>query len=914
MTSLDRERWERASPYLDRAMGMGKEERAAWLASLRATTPELAADIAALLAERSAASREGFLEGTAAYPPAPASLAGQTFGAYTLLSQVGQGGMGSVWLADRSDGRFEGLAAVKLLNASLVGRAGEERFRREGNILARLAHPNIARMVDAGVSPSGQPYLVLEHVQGDPIDRYCDEQHLDVEARLRLFLDVLSAVAHAHANLIVHRDIKPSNVLVRTDGGVKLLDFGIAKLLEDEAGAGETTALTREGGRVLTPEYAAPEQVSGGMITTATDVYSLGVLLYVLLSGQHPVGLGRSPAELVKAVVESQPLRLSEAVVSTKTSPRETLASNASKRATTPERLSRLLRGDLENIVGKALKKSPPERYGSVAGLADDLTRYLNHEPVSARPDSFLYRARKFVRRHRAGVAAATLGAVAVLTASAIAVVQMVEAHRQRDAAVLEAKRASASSELARFVIGDNSEEAPVDVTRRRLDRARSLLHGSLIDDPRIRTHLLLELVPRYMELGDVKVREELIQEAKESLRSFDDPNLTAVLACLEGSIHADEGRMDEASKEIANGLRRLETAPKTESSWPDCLLADAYLAIRTGRSEHAVERSASAVGWIEQRGMRYSTTYADALHSLAAAANASGQYRRALDAILKSIDLQRQIAGEASTGVFVSTNGEASILRAGGKVIEARDVLDRLATDWTQHRGASSIPDFVLSAEGRVAWSLSTHDQAIALLKRSVEQSESSGRVAPALDTRIYLVGALTDAGRLDEADGLLGTVEQNPGAASLTQGQAGISASLAKARLLAAKKDFEAAAKSAQETLDAIASRGQANDPRVREASVVASEVALARNDFEKASHFATAALDRARKEAIDPRSSAWIGQALLLRARCEIALGDVASASADSAQATSHLVANLGEGHPLARQARDISVKRH
>src|SRR5262249_45658780 len=212
-------------------------------------------------------SREGFLAG-GAVPISPATLAGQTVGAYELVSQIGQGGMGNVWLARRSDGRFEGHAAVKLLNASLVGHVGEERFRREGNFLARLTHPHIARLVDAGVSSGGQPYLVLEHVDGEPIDRYCDARRLDVPARLRLFLDVLAAVAHAHTNLIVHRDIKPSNVLVAAGGEVKLLDFGIAKLLEGDAGQAEATDLTREGGRALTPEYAAPEQVTGGVITT----------------------------------------------------------------------------------------------------------------------------------------------------------------------------------------------------------------------------------------------------------------------------------------------------------------------------------------------------------------------------------------------------------------------------------------------------------------------------------------------------------------------------------------------------------------------------------------------------------------------------------------------------------------------
>ena len=233
-------------------------------------------------------------------------------GAYRLVSLIGQGGSGSVWLAERCDGRFEGRAAVKLLNVALINRAGEERFRREGTILARLRHPQIAHLVDAGVSRSGQPYLVLEHVDGQAIDRYCDDRTLGIDARVRLFLDVLAAVAHAHANLIVHRDIKPANVLVSVDGAVKLLDFGIAKLIEPggdwEVRATEGSPLTREVGRSLTPEFAAPEQLAGGAVTTATDIYSLGVLLYVLLSGHHPAGRAvRSPATLIRAIVDTEP-------------------------------------------------------------------------------------------------------------------------------------------------------------------------------------------------------------------------------------------------------------------------------------------------------------------------------------------------------------------------------------------------------------------------------------------------------------------------------------------------------------------------------------------------------------------------------------------------------------------------------
>ncbi|HEX5633657.1 MAG TPA: serine/threonine-protein kinase, partial [Gemmatimonadales bacterium] len=316
---------------------------------------------------------------------------------------------GTVWLARRSDGRYEGTAAVKLPNLARLDAVGAERFRREGTLLARLSHPGIAQLLDAGVTPDGQPYLVLEHVEGTRIDRYADERRLAPEARLRLFLEVLGAVAHAHANLIVHRDLKPSNILVTADGAVKLLDFGIAKLLEEEQGVAEASTLTDVGGRALTPEFAAPEQVVGGAITTATDVYALGVLLYLLLSGRHPTASERrTTAEHLRGVLETEPSRLSATITT----------DAATVRGGSPERLRRLYAGDLDNIAAKALKKRPEERYATVGALADDIRRYLAHEPVAARRDSWGYRARKFVRRNRLPVAATAVGLGALVVAA----------------------------------------------------------------------------------------------------------------------------------------------------------------------------------------------------------------------------------------------------------------------------------------------------------------------------------------------------------------------------------------------------------------------------------------------------------------------------------------------------------------
>jgi len=268
MTSIgriDKTRWQALSPWLDELLDLDVAQREERLARLRSDDPSLADELAAILAYEAKIERDGFLEGSALDFAAgiAESLAGKRVGAYTLERPLGQGGMGSVWLAGRSDGRFEGKAAIKFLNLALLTRGGPERFQREGNLLARLAHPHIARLIDAGVADGGQPYLVLEYVEGEPIDRWCDAHALDIDARVRLFLDVLAAVGHAHSKLILHRDLKPTNILVAADGQVKLLDFGIAKLIDEASKPAAATEITQLAGHAFTPEYAAPEQVQG---------------------------------------------------------------------------------------------------------------------------------------------------------------------------------------------------------------------------------------------------------------------------------------------------------------------------------------------------------------------------------------------------------------------------------------------------------------------------------------------------------------------------------------------------------------------------------------------------------------------------------------------------------------------------
>ena len=418
---MDAERWKRVDELLQASVQVPADQQQEFVRLACGDDAELLQEVSSLLSAHHEADNfldQPLVEGAALKNPALEdqefvdSLTGRVVSHYRILSHLAHGGMGSVWLAERNDGRFERRVAIKFLNIAVNGPLSLERFKREGAILGQLAHPNIAELIDAGVTAAGEPFLVLEHVKGKQIDQYCDEHILDIGSRIKLFLDVLSAVGHSHSNLIVHRDIKPANVLVTDEGHVKLLDFGIAKLLADSDDPSALTRLTLEGDKALTPRFAAPEQIMSGSITTATDVYALGVLLYLLLSGQYSAGSGpHSATDLVRIIVDLETPKMSLSAASAGS---DASAASAAKRATTPDGLQRQLRGDLDTIVGKALKKNPAERYISVAAFADDLRRYLEHEPISARPDTITYRVGKFVRRNRVGVtvAAASLSLV----------------------------------------------------------------------------------------------------------------------------------------------------------------------------------------------------------------------------------------------------------------------------------------------------------------------------------------------------------------------------------------------------------------------------------------------------------------------------------------------------------------------
>jgi non-specific serine/threonine protein kinase/serine/threonine-protein kinase len=448
------ERWQRLNEIFHAALSLVADQRPAFVAEACAGDEALRRDVEALL--RAHARSTGFLDVAAidlvqVEPPAAATpVIGRRFGPYRALDDIGHGGMGTVLLAERADGQFTQRVAIKVVKRGMDTALILERFRAERQILASLEHPNIARLLDGGSTEDGLPYFVMEHIEGQPIDEYADEQRLSVARRLALFLQVCDAVGYAHQRLIVHRDIKPQNILVTAAGTPKLLDFGIAKVLQD---SGDAAALTIAGLQALTPEYASPEQVEGRQTTTQTDVYSLGVVLYELLTGRSPYRPKTwTTPEICASVRASEVQRPSTALTrpAPDAAPRRralTVDRAAATGAPSLERLRVLLRGDLDAIVLSALRKEPERRYRSVDELAADIRRHLDGRPVRAREDSLWYRGATFVRRHRVAVGAAALVLAALVAGTITTAWQAREAQRQ--ARLAEAAQARAERRFA---------------------------------------------------------------------------------------------------------------------------------------------------------------------------------------------------------------------------------------------------------------------------------------------------------------------------------------------------------------------------------------------------------------------------------------------------------------------------------
>ena len=816
----DRERLARLfAEAIERPAG----ERQQFLDEACRDAPALRAEAESLLAAHDAAG--GFLDdpdttwGERALEEPPPERAGP----YRLEREVGRGGMGVVWLAERVEGGFRQRAAVKLLKRGMDSDAILRRFLRERQILAGLAHENVARLLDGGVTADGRPYFAMEYVEGLPLTAYCETNGLGLEDRLRLFEEACRAVQYAHGKLIVHRDLKPSNMLVTAGGHLKLLDFGIAKLLAEEEGA---TALTQDGTRVLTPEYAAPEQVRGEPVTTATDVYALGVVLYELLTGASPYGdKPRTVGEMVHAVCEVEPRPPSAAA------------------AATP-RLARRLRGDLDTLALKALAKEPARRYASAEALADDVRRHLTGHPVQARRDTVAYVAARFVRRHKVGVGAAVLLVLSLVLGLAGTAWQGALAARQRDRAQAEAERAEKVKEflIGLFQASDPSVSQGETVTARELlDRGTARIETELAGHPSLQADLFGAVANISQSLGRYDRARTLAERAVERTRQAygtEDPRVAEALDTLGWILHssgdyaAAEGvarealalrrrRLPSDSPDLATSLELLGVVLREQAKLDEAeRLHRESLAIRRrvlGPEQPRTALSLSNLGNVlymkgdyaaaaeHQRevvriqrkalGARHASV-ATSLLSLGAALRQDGDLSAAEAAQREALDIRRQLYGAEHPWISEATYHLAATVHEKGGLREAEALYRQaLAMDrklkGEEHRDVGVVSANLgqaLAQQARFDEAMRAFAESEAVLRRAVGPDHPL--VARTLERTAV---ALLDQGRARDAlpliEQVLGVYTARYGARHPTVATA--TAAAARARSLLGERD---------------------------------------------------------------------------------------------------------------------------
>ncbi len=918
---------------LDRALDLEPVDREAWLGRLRAEQPAIATELAALLAEEWQLDARRFLEDDVSVdlvPPA-APLAGRRVGAYTLERAIGQGGMGTVWLANRSDGRYEGQAAVKLLNLALLDPVGSARFRREGTALARLTHPNIARLIDAGVADDGQPFLVLEHVEGRRIDAHCDEGRLPAHRRLELFLEVLSAVGHAHANLIVHRDIKPSNILVTTDGRVKLLDFGIAKLLEAETGAAERSALTELGGLALTPEYAAPEQVTGGPVTTATDVYALGVLLYVLLAGRHPTGEGcHSAAEHLRAIADTEPPRLSVGVALAGRCTEDELARAAAARDATVARLRRLYAGDLDNIVAKALKKDPTARYVTVEAFADDLRHYLRHEPVRARPESARYRLGKFARRNRTPVALAALALVALLVGLAATITEARRAAREadlaerqgdradgaariaareRDYALRELSRAEAINELNHFLLTDAAPSEQTFTVGDLLARATDLVGREKAESDANRADMLVAIGREYSSLDQDNRARELLGRAYDMSRELTDHATRAKAACALAAVVSRAGDRERAEQLVHEGLTEIPDEPQFALDRIFCLLRGSELANDAGGTT-GIQRAESALALFRQLRFPSAVLEPQILMSLGESYRVAGRFSDAVKAFELSSERLTALGRGNTQNAGTLYNNWALSLSQRGQLLEAEPLFRKAVRISSADAGGRAVSPMLLTNLARTLLELHRLPEAAHYAERAYADARQAGDEVVINQCLLVRAGIYREQGRLGLAEAMLAEVEPRL-AQTLPPGHYAFArVALEHALLARARRDLRAALAGVDRAFAILEANVAASQQGSSARPVVLwyrADFELAMGRFADAEHDARHALELLQEEAGAAGPSAQLGRAYLSLGRALRAQGRAAEAQPAIASALRHLQPSLGVNHPETRQAR-------
>ncbi len=709
--------------------------------------------------------------------PLMASLdLGTRIGPYELVRELGRGGMGTVYLAAHEDDTGDPRVAIKVINRGMDTPLAVSRFAQERRTLSSLDHPHIAHFLGGGVMEDGRPYLVMEYIDGEPIDLYCDRQRLSIEERLRLFLEVCDAIHHAHQRLFVHRDLKPTNIVVSKGGVAKVLDFGTAKLLDPAHRMGGV-ASTAMGLSLLTPGYASPEQVRGEAIDTLTDVYGLGLLLYELLTGSRAYRIDEAnPIHLVRAVCEEEPIKPSSIVGratsenSSQNGSRETSVSQAPSiaelRSAQPVRLRRSLEGDLDKIVLMALRKEPHRRYGSVARLAEDIERHLQGRPVKANRGSFPYRARKFARRYRTLLTAASVAFLSVLLFAGSLFRQVSQTERQRDRAELEREKAEHVSTFLvdlfeRVDTGADQEAGPG--ARALLDRGAAKVLRASRQPPELRAHLLAALGTGYRKMALFDEALPLLEEARKLSEGALGPNHLDTAASLHnlGVLHLDLARFEEADELMTTALEIRQAQLGSQHETVAESLGDlAELQFRLGNLDSAEQLVRSSLATRRALLEDDNLLIASSLHSLGNVLESKGDHQGALTLLTEVLEIRQRLQGPEAADLGAAFLDLGSVYRSLGQLDRAEASIEQSLVVQTKALGKEHpyvgyslhALGSILSERGDFQRAATLMRQAIGVLDKVLEPDH------PDLSMMTFSLGKMYfRAGELDQATVLL-------------------------------------------------------------------------------------------------------------------------------------------------------------
>ena len=864
MPLIDPDRWRHLEPLLDEVLDLPPEARDAYLAALRARAPQDADALASLLDETRTSwlgttHRARSIGDVVQQLAAPA--VGNLLGPWRLERPLGQGGMGTVWLATRADGLFTGQVAVKLLHPSMIAGEAAVLFRREADVLARLTHPAIARLYDAGVTDEGQPYLVLEYVDGQPLDAWCASRQPSLTARLELMLRICDAVTHAHAHGIVHRDLKPGNLFVTADGELKLLDFGIAFLMHESR---------QERQQPYTPRYAAPEQRDGGTVTTATDVYALGLVLGELLG--VPVGThdhAMAPASTSVA-------------------------------------------DDLQAIIRRATADDPATRYPTVAALGDELRRFLRHEPVLARRGGAWYRARRFARRHTVGLTAAMAVAAALLTGTMISVQQARAARDQRDLAVRSERRARTASEVMLSLMTElPSVDADVRAVRA-LQRARRLLDAYLGDDRAERARLSIELARQFSLFSRREEARGLLDDATQDATALGDSVLRAEAAC-QVSLTGDARNTTTIAVDVDSVRAGLPV-----DAWrahATCAMAHAQRLVTQMQGDSADAIADSAVRLAQLAGDTVSIFYATLLlDRLQTIGWSKGDFHR------KMREYQRAARGLESIGLALSVpalrvaSEAATYSRDIGRLQVADSATEAVRTYLEEGERWRAVTPRLAIDLAMVAHGLARFDDAQRWYERSLRQTSASSNEPIAVRVRQQYARFLGETGDLRRANAQLDTLRTMLARASNSAFEA------ARIRTEVVVQAASGDRQGAWTRLDSLVrSRGFPGELRLIEWPDALTEYAhlsYQLRRYDEARVAIARVRERFSRDTVVQNGSVRLASLQLLEARLQLAGGVRDSAEASARNAERALKVAVGASHPLTQAAgalRDSLARR-